>query len=113
MQVTNILQEGYERENERFKPVFWISRRLEGWKMHYTVTEREILALMWPVKKLKVLFWRKLVVRINHKTIEGPTYKKHTTNRLLRWHVETEKYQFKVEHVKGIEKGFNNMSSRT
>lgn len=53
------------------KPVAYISKILNKIERNYSITDRELLAALWAIKKLKYILYNKLFVLVtNHKTIE-------------------------------------------
>ncbi|MEG0619293.1 MAG: reverse transcriptase domain-containing protein [Bacilli bacterium] len=93
-------------------PIKWISRKLSSPELNYTMTEKEMLAVFWTIKKLKVYLGKPFILKTDHQAIEGLMNKKQTTSRLTRWVMEMQEFRFKIKYIPGKDNVFADMLSR-
>lgn len=86
------------------KVIAFISRSLTKNEQHFTVTERECLALLWTIERLrpyiKVI---KFTVITDHHSLLWLSNIKDPRGRLARWAVALQQYEFRIVHRKGRE----------
>ena len=80
-------------------PCCYISRTLNPAKRNYTTTEKELLTIVWAVKGLRqYLLGRKFTTLTDHSTLTCLFNVK--LNRLLRWRLKLEEYQYQIIYMK-------------
>lgn len=91
------------RQNEM--PVAYISRSLCKAEKNYSITEKEVLASLWAMEKLKFyLHGKKFKLISDHKPIEVIRKKaEFGSPRLVRWLERLEKFDFECVYRKGSE----------
>ena len=93
-----LTQEGDDGEH----PVVYISRVLNSAEKNYTTTEKECLAVVWAIKKLRpYLEGYSFKVITDHSALKWLRNLKEPTGRLARWALEMQQWDFEIEHRKG------------
>lgn len=84
------------------KVVCYLSRSLSKQERRYTTTERECLAVLWAIEKLRpYLEGVEFTVLTDHWSLIWLQNLKDPTGRLARWAVKLQQFQFKILHRKG------------
>ncbi|KAI4293356.1 hypothetical protein PAPHI01_2630 [Pancytospora philotis] len=81
--------------------VLWISRKLSVAELNYTTTEKECLAIIWAIKKLKIYLCNEFTIRTDHSALQWLLRTNEPTGRLARWIMCLQEFQYKIEHVRG------------
>lgn len=93
--------------------ICYISRSLTKQERNYTTTERECLAVLWAVEKLRpYLEAVPFTVVTDHYSLLWLQSLQNLNGRLARWSVRLQQYNFKVIHRKGKENVVPDMLSR-
>lgn len=93
-----------EDENGRPGVVSYASRVLRGPELSYTTTEKELLSIVWAMKKfITYLAGRNFEIQTDHHALTYIRQCKNTTNRLLRWSAFLQQFDFEIKHIKGKE----------
>lgn len=80
----------------------FISRLLHGPELHYTVTEKELLAIVFGLKKFQTLILgHKIIIRTDHSALKFLKQCPLLNDRLTRWMLFLNKFNFDIEHVPG------------
>lgn len=83
-------------------PCVYISRTLNKAEVNYTTKEKELLAIVWAVKRFRqYLLGRKFTIKTDHQALKWLANKPDPASRLLRWRLKLEEYEFEIEYVKG------------
>jgi transposase InsO family protein len=93
-------------QNDR--PVIFVSRSLTKTEQRYSNIEREALAVVWAVLRLKqFLLGRHFFLITDHRPLEkiygGAMLPKVTSNRLMRWSILLQRYDFTIRYKPGTE----------
>lgn len=84
--------------------ICYLSRTLTHSERKYSVTERELLAVLWSVDKLRCyLEGHKFYVITDHYSLKWLDSMKDHIGRLGRWALKMQQYDFEVIHRKGKE----------
>lgn len=83
-------------------PIAYASRQLSKSEMSYTVTELELLAVIWAVKYFRCyLIGVHFTLVTDHSAIKWLLSLKDTTSRLTRWALKLAQYNYTVIHKPG------------
>ncbi|BFZ05447.1 hypothetical protein BsWGS_08486 [Bradybaena similaris] len=84
-------------------PVLYISKKLNQAERNYSTVEKEALAIVYSVLKLKkYLLGRKFLILTDNKPLAILNSKLPKNSRLTRWSLLLQDYSFEIQHVKGI-----------
>lgn len=89
-------------DENRERPIAFVSKKLNRSQRNYTVTELECLAAVVSVKRFRP-YIEGLSFRIitDHSSLKWLMSLKDLNGRLARWSLELQGYEFKMEHRKG------------
>ena len=83
-------------------PCCYISRTLNPPERNYSTTEKELLAIVWAIKRLRqYLLGRKFLIRTDHQALKWLQNCKDPSSRLMRWRLRLEEYVYEIEYTKG------------
>ncbi|XP_064470233.1 uncharacterized protein LOC135384984 [Ornithodoros turicata] len=83
-------------------PVSCASRKLTGAETAYATVEKEGLALVWGINRFKpYLIGVPFTVQTDHRPLQYLNKCKHVNQRVLRWSLMLQEYDFKVEYIRG------------
>lgn len=86
------------------KVIAFLSRSLSRQERNYTTTEKELLAVIWSVEKLRhYLEGSRFTVITDHYSLLWLNRLKDPTGRLARWAVRLQAFDFNIIHRKGKE----------
>ena len=90
-----------DEEGER-RTIAFYSRVLHAAELNYTTTEKELLAIVAALEKWRMfVLGTKLIIVTDHIALTFLQRCKLRNNRLSRWVLAMQEYQFTVEHCKG------------
>jgi hypothetical protein len=93
---------GQNDENENRYACECESRVLRGAELNYTVTEKELLAVILGLKKFRVyLLGRKFKIYTDHVALQWIINLKDPIGRLYRWAVLIQQFDFEIVYKKG------------
>lgn len=80
------------------------SRKLQGPELLYTVTEKELLAIIFGLKKFQtILAGYRVIIRTDHHALKFLKQCRLLNERLTRWSLFLSQFHYEVEYVKGVE----------
>ena len=83
-------------------PVAFISRKLKQYEVRYSVTDKELLAIVWAVKKLEnYLLGQKFCIETDHKALEWLLKMSTPNSRQTKFRLKLEEYDFTIKYIKG------------
>jgi hypothetical protein len=88
-----------QMRNGEERPIAYCSRQLNSAESKYSVTELELLALIFVTKQFRCyIYGRKFTVYTDHRALEWLLNLQDPSSRLTRWSVKLAEYDFVVEH---------------
>nr|GEX43980.1 reverse transcriptase domain-containing protein [Tanacetum cinerariifolium] len=100
-------------EEKHFRPINFASKTLNSAQQNYTVTEKELLAVVFAFDKFRsYLVLSKIVVFTNHATIKYLYSKQDVKPRLIRWILLLQEFDIKIKNKKGAESAATDHLSR-
>jgi hypothetical protein len=83
-------------------PVVYASRKLLDREISLSTTEKECLGLVWAVQLFRpYLYGISFVVETDHNALVWLSKVKDTNQKLLRWSLTLQQYNFVVRHKRG------------
>jgi len=91
--------------NGEWRPIQWASKKLTPAEKKYGITEKEMFAVFWAIKKFEYeLRGRKFRLVTDHKALAEIRKKGHfNSNRVNRWINLIQEFDFDVEYNKGMD----------
>lgn len=91
-----------QQEDEEWKPVCYISRTLNEHEIKYGITEKECLAIVWAIERLRhYLYGRTFTVITDHCGLCWFMSSRKTNRRLARWALTLQEFSFTVKYKSG------------
>ncbi|GKF82800.1 reverse transcriptase domain-containing protein [Tanacetum coccineum] len=91
-----------QRIEKHFRPVHYASKTMTEAESNYTITEKEMLAVVYAFEKFRsYLIMNKSIVYTDHSALKYLFAKKDAKARLLRWVLLLQEFDFKVIDTKG------------
>ncbi|GJS30357.1 reverse transcriptase domain-containing protein [Tanacetum coccineum] len=91
-----------QRIEKHFRPIHYASKTMTEAETNYTTTEKEMLAVVYAFEKFRSnLIMNKSVVYMDHSALKYLFNKKYAKERLLRWVLLLQEFDFKVIDTKG------------
>ena len=85
-------------------PCLFVLRTLNKAEQNYTTSEKELLAIVWAMKRLRqYLLGNKFKIQTDHRVLVRLRNVKDPSSPLFRWRLRMEEYDYEVEYVKGKE----------
>lgn len=86
------------------KPVCYASRTLNPSETNYSVTEKELLAIVWAVKYFRpYLFGRHFKIKTDHRPLKWLDNLKEPNSKLIRWKLLLSEYDYEIDYIQGKE----------
>jgi hypothetical protein len=83
-------------------PVAYASRQLNSAEANYTVSERELVAVVWAVQYFRCyLYGRKFTIYTDHAALQWLFSLRDPNSRLMRWTLKLSEYEYEVVHKPG------------
>ncbi|GJZ02905.1 reverse transcriptase domain-containing protein [Tanacetum coccineum] len=93
-----------QRHEKHFRPIHYASKTMNEAESHYTTTEKEMLAVVYAFEKFRsYLILNKSIVYTDHSALKYLFAKKDSKERLLRWVLLFQEFNFNVIGTKGTE----------
>ncbi|KAK9702317.1 RNase H-like domain found in reverse transcriptase [Popillia japonica] len=89
-------------EDGLYVPICFISRILKGYEARYSIVEKEMLAIVFSLEKLKYyLAGNKFELQTDNIALTHMTKSRFTNSRLYRWSILIQEYDFNITHRRG------------
>ena len=96
------------------RPVLYISRKLSEREARYSTVERECLAIRWAVDALQYyLLGRPFTLCSDHAPLQWLHRMKDVNNRITRWYLALQPFNFRVIHRPGAQMAVADFLSRS
>ncbi|GKA15732.1 reverse transcriptase domain-containing protein [Tanacetum coccineum] len=93
-----------QRKDKHFHPIHYASKTMTGAQLHYTTTEKEMLAVVLSLEKFRpYLVLSKTIVYTDHSAIKYLMAKQDAKSRLLRWILLLQEFNLEIRDKKGAE----------
>lgn len=94
-------------------PVSYASRKLLDREKNYSTIEREGLAVVWGIQHFRrYLFGTKFVLQTDHQPLTYIRNMQNDNNRLMRWALILQSYDFRIEYLRGKDNVIADLLSR-
>jgi hypothetical protein len=94
-------------------PVRYLSRKLKKPELNYSIIEKECLAVIWAIHKLKVyLYGTEFILLVDNKPLSYMKESAIKNARVARWLLCLQDCSFQVQSIKGIENHIADCLSR-
>jgi len=103
----------YQMEHGQPHLLAFASRLVKGPEANYSITELEMLAIVWSLSKWRnLLLGLKFLIRTDHRALTFFKMCRPPTERISRWIAYLQQFDYDIEHVKGTENIFPDFLSR-
>nr|GEZ19912.1 reverse transcriptase domain-containing protein [Tanacetum cinerariifolium] len=91
-----------QRKTKHFQPIHYASKTMTKAQIHYTTTEKEMLAVVYAFKKFRAyLVLSKSIVYTDHSTLKYLLSKQDAKSRLLQWVLLLQEFNIIIRDKKG------------
>lgn len=94
-------------------PICFASRTLNEHELHYSTTEKELLAMVWATKYFRpYLYGRKFVINSDHRPLQWLHNLREPNSKLQSWKIRLNENDFDVKYISGKENDVADALSR-
>jgi hypothetical protein len=102
-----------QSKDKKHYAIFYASKTLTGPQLNYATTEKEILAVVFAIKKFRsYLVGTKVIVYIDHAALKYLVTKKDAKPHLIRWIFLLQEFDLEIMDKKGVENSVANHLTR-
>ncbi|GJW27151.1 reverse transcriptase domain-containing protein [Tanacetum coccineum] len=92
-----------QRKMKHFQPIHYASKTMTEAQIHYTTTEKEMLAVVYDFEKFRPYLVSKSIVYTDHSALKYLMNKQDAKPRLLRWVLLLQEFDITIRDKKGSE----------
>ncbi|GJX88224.1 reverse transcriptase domain-containing protein [Tanacetum coccineum] len=93
-----------QKDGKNFHPIYFASKTLNSAQQKYTVTEKELMAVVFAFDKFRsYLILSKTIVHTDHSALRHLFKKQDAKPRLIRWILLLQEFNIEIKDRKGIE----------
>ncbi|GJS20955.1 reverse transcriptase domain-containing protein [Tanacetum coccineum] len=93
-----------QKDGKNFHPIYFASKTLNPAQQKYTVTKKELMAVVFAFDKFKsYLILSKTIIHIDHSALKHLLKKQDAKPRLIRWILLLQEFDIEIKDRKGIE----------
>lgn len=94
-----------QREGKYFRPIYFASKTLNNAQQNYTVTDKELLAVVFAFDKFRsYLVLSRTTVFTDHSVLKYLFAKQDAKSRLIRWILLLQEFDIEIKYKKGAER---------
>lgn len=83
-------------------PIAYASRVLNQAERNYSTSEKELLAIIWAVKRFRpYIYGTKFVIKTDHGPLVWLYKSSNPTSRIMRWRLLMDEYEYEILHKSG------------
>lgn len=95
-----LFQKNEDNEND---VVLFVSRKLNKHEMNYSITEKELLSVVWTIKKLRTCLFQPFKVYNDHNPISQYIKLENHNARVTRWVIFLSQFMYEIHHIRGTQ----------
>lgn len=91
-----------QKVDDKEIPIYFISRITKSYEKNYNATELELASIVFCINKLRFyLLGAKFYIETDHKALVTIMNNRYANNRIHRWLLLLQEYDFEVKHIPG------------
>ena len=91
-----------QRYDNKLFPIHYASRKLNSAERNYAIKERELLAIVWAIKKFGIYpYGREFKIDCDHNSLVYLKSARLKNARLMRWSLALQEFKYSIDHIKG------------